>query len=145
MEQFTPSWLLIFLGLLAILTELIVGVQTGFDLVLLGLALVLGGIVGNWLNNWQIGLLAAAVLAVSYIVLGRRFIKSKLSVITRHTNIDQLIGKWGIVVKEIKSNKAGQVKVGSEVWRAESNDDFALGAKVKIIAIEGVTLKVVKL
>lgn len=138
------NMVLIYLGLGAVLLELIIGVQTGFDLALVGLALALGGVIGNIFNNWQIGVGAAGILAIIYIVLGRKFIKSKLSIATTKTNIDELIGKKGTVTKEINLHKFGQVKVGSELWRAESEEKIEKETRIKVISLEGVTLKVVK-
>ncbi len=143
MDNFPPNTILIFLGLGLIAVELLVGVQTGFDLVLLGISMIVGGSVGAFLNNWQIGLGVSLVLTVGYIIVGRKFVKNKLAITSRETNIDQLIGKEGIVVKDITSN-GGQVKVGTELWRAVSDENTKKGTKVKIVSIEGVTLKVVK-
>lgn len=58
-------------------------------------------------------------------------------------NSSALIGKSGIVLKEIKGDdKVGQVKVAGEIWSAVCEDDEAIAkdAKVTVIAISGVKL-----
>lgn len=144
MEQLSVNWLLIFLGLAAVLVELFVGVETGFDLVLIGIALVLGGLVGNWWGNWQAGVTVAILLSFAYIFFGRKFVKSRLAIATKSTNIDKLIGRKALVIKDITPDEAGKVKINSEVWRAEGEKKFNQGQRVKVVSIEGVTLKVEK-
>lgn len=138
------NWLLIFLGLIAILLELFIGVQTGFDLVLIGTALIIGGGVGNWLNNPLAGIIVTAVLSFAYIFFGRQFVKARLKTKTKHTNVELLIGKTGRVEKTITPSKAGQIKISSEVWRATADKKIEVGTKVKIEDITGVTAHVVE-
>jgi membrane protein implicated in regulation of membrane protease activity len=143
MESLTPNMLFVLIGLGLVAVELIVGVQTGFDLVLLGTSLIFGGLVGNWMDSWQAGLGISLLLTIGYMIVGRKFVKSKLAITSKETNIDQLIGKEGLVVKDIVKHSSGQVKVGTETWRAVSDQEIKKGTKVKIQSIEGVTLKVV--
>ncbi|OGG14144.1 hypothetical protein A2773_05335 [Candidatus Gottesmanbacteria bacterium RIFCSPHIGHO2_01_FULL_39_10] len=137
--------LFIFGGLGLILLELIVGVQTGFDLVLLGSTMVVGGLVGGFFQNDSVGIITTIVLSIVYIFIGRKIIKEKLNTKSYKTNVDDLVGKTGTVVKIIKSGKAGQVKIGSEVWRAEAEGEIEVDTKVKVLDVEGVSLKVVRL
>lgn len=62
-------------------------------------------------------------------------------------NSNAIIGKNGIVLKEIKGNdQVGQVKVAGEVWSAVANDDSKLekDSKITVLAIDGVKLIVEK-
>lgn len=145
MEKLSFNWLLIFLGLGAVLLELFLGVDTGFDLVLLGIAFIVGGAAGNFFGNWQWGMMVAILLVIGYIVAGRKFIKNKLAIDTTATNIEQLIGKTAIVIREINPPQAGQVKIEGEIWRAQSHEKIEKDQKVKIISVDGVTVNVVKL
>jgi len=136
-------WGLIYLGLGLILLELIVGVQTGFDLVLIGLALIIGGLCGWLSGNMLVAFGVAAVLAFAYIIFGRKFVKTKIGSSSSHKiNTDALIGQKAIVVKEVKSQSPGQVKIKGEVWRAESETVCIIGSTVEVVGFEGVTLKV---
>ena len=57
------------------------------------------------------------------------------------TNAYSIIGKKGIVIKEIDPILGqGQVKIGTEVWSAKSADDRKIekGLEVEVLEIEGV-------
>lgn len=58
------------------------------------------------------------------------------------SNIDALIGKQGIVVKEVSNVQCARVKVGSEYWFAQSEDAHSLknGMQVTIINVTGTKL-----
>ncbi len=142
------SWILVFLGLGAVAAELVVGVETGFDLVLLGASLIVGGAVGVVSGSFELGLIVTTILAGLYIILGRAFVKKKLFVTSSKTNADEVLGREGLVVKEITEGGVGQVKVGTEIWRAELGDGtidtLQKGDKIKVEGVSGVTLKVTK-
>lgn len=61
---------------------------------------------------------------------------------TTSTNADRLIGATATLISDISDTEhVGQVKVCGEVWSAKSEDAPILtGAKVKVLAIEGVKL-----
>jgi membrane protein implicated in regulation of membrane protease activity len=140
------NWLLVIVGVLCVAAELALGVLTGFDLALIGASLAAGGVVGLITQSWQIGLISAAIFALLYFALFRRWLKAKLHVKEQATNVDAIVGKSGVVTKRIGRGDCGIVKVGSEEWRAElaQPDDAAreIGASVQVVSIEGVTLKV---
>lgn len=135
---------LIIAGLIAIFSELILGVASGFDIALLGTSLVIGGTTGFIFKNNEAGIIASIILSLIYIFFGKKLIKNKLTIKTSSTNIDNLIGKYGICTKAISENKTGQVKISNEFWRAESEKTIEKDMKVKVLSVEGVTLHVVK-
>ena len=60
---------------------------------------------------------------------------------TVQTNAYSIIGKRGIVVKDIDPiSGKGQVKIGTEIWSAKSFDDRKIekGLEVEILEIDGV-------
>ena len=64
------------------------------------------------------------------------------------SNVDSLIGKNGIVIKEINNIESkGQIKVNGELWSAFSDDNSIIeeGASVCIEDVKGVKLKVKKI
>ena len=136
------NWLLVVFGFLLVAAELFVGVQTGFDLVLVGLSLLAGGIIGNLSDNSVVGIIVATALLFLYVLIGRKLIKQKLVITTRKTNVDSLIGKTGIVISEITPNKKGQVAIDSEIWLATATAKIPTKSTVKILSVEGVTVKV---
>lgn len=55
------------------------------------------------------------------------------------TNAYSIIGKKGIVTREINDKKGiGQVKVGSEIWTAKSSSPILEGTEVIVKEIDGV-------
>ena len=83
-----------------------------------------------------------AVTSVALIVT-RPLVKKMKERAPEPTNSDRCIGKEGTVVTAIDNSAAvGQVRVGSSVWSARSEDDsiIPLDARVIVTAIEGVKL-----
>ena len=59
------------------------------------------------------------------------------------TNADRVIGKEGIVIKEINPiDGKGQIKVMGQVWSAKADTAIAEDKKVKVLSMEGVKLVV---
>lgn len=134
--------ILIISGLLLILAELIAGVDTGFDLVLVGSILIISGLLNLIIPSPIITLIFAAVLSAVYIFFGRKLVKQKLVIATKKTNVDELIGKNGLVLKKISAHNPGRVKIESEQWRARSDEIIDENEKVEVVSVEGVTLNV---
>ncbi len=135
---------LVIVGLVLILAELLVGIQAGFDLVLIGSILIAGGFLGIVSNSVTVALIVSVILSVVYIAWGRSIVKQKVTVITKKTNIDKLIGKKAVVVSTITPDTAGMVRLGDEDWRASAEEVIYEKEKVEVVAIEGVTLLVKK-
>ena len=136
------NYILIILGIGAIVLEILLGAVTGFDLLIIGIIFVISGGLGTLFNSFTIALISTIILILLYIVIGRRFVKQKLSIETKETNVDRLIGKKALVVRKIESGRPGQVKFEGEVWRAESNRPIAVNKNVTIESVSGVTLRV---
>ncbi len=138
-------WLVfIIVGLLLVLLELVIGVETGLDLVFIGSAFILGGLVSWPFNSWVLALIITGVICVAYVALGRRYVHRWTQVKQAKTNIDAIIGKQGIVLKNIAKNVDGLVKVGNEQWRARAEEDIKKGEEIVVNGVSGVTLIVEK-
>ncbi len=142
MQNVSANYVLIGLGIVAIVVELLLGVATGFDLFLAGLSLILGGIIGMVSGSFTVGLISTVILIFLYIFLGRKFIKNKLHIETQATNVEGIMGKQAMVVKEITPDEPGQVKVEGEIWRARASKTLAKGELVVVKSVSGVTLEV---
>ena len=144
---FVDSWLwLIFIavGLIMILLELIIGIETALDLVFIGSAFVLGGLITLPLHSWIWTAVVTGIICVIYIAIGRRYVHRKMAVSATKTNIDTIIGKRGIVQKDISQTSEGLVKVGYEEWRARAEEDIKEGEEITVTGISGATLIVNK-
>jgi membrane protein implicated in regulation of membrane protease activity len=139
-------WLLfVILGLLFVLLELIVGVETGLDLVFIGSAFILGGLVTWPFHSWLLTIIVTSLICVAYVALGRRYVHRWTMVNEAKTNIDAIIGRQGIVLRNIAKNTDGLVKVGNEQWRARAEEGIKGGEEIVVISVSGVTLIVEKI
>ncbi|MHC1577531.1 MAG: NfeD family protein [Candidatus Methanospirareceae archaeon] len=149
MIELLDAWLwaaFVVAGLLMILLELFIGVETGFDLVMLGSALILGGLLTSFLDSWLVTALCASAFCALYVGIGRKYIRAKMKVSDTKTNIDAIIGKTGTVKTRIGKNTSGLVKIGNEEWRARSVEgiDIEEGQYITVVDVAGVTLIVKK-
>jgi membrane protein implicated in regulation of membrane protease activity len=146
--EFPDLWLwLIFViaGLFFVLLELIIGVETGLDLVFIGSAFIIGGLVTWAFHSWAWTVIIASIICVAYVALGRRYVHRWTMVKKAKTNIDAIIGRQGIVLKSIAKNVDGLVKVGYEQWRARAEEDIKQGDEIVVTSVTGVTLIVEKI
>lgn len=137
-----PNFVLLLLGIIAIIVELMLGVATGFDLFLIGIMFIIGSAIGTALHSFPTALIVVVVLSLMYVTLGRKLLKDKLAIETKSTNVEAVIGKKAEVVKKISSKKPGQIKIEGEVWRADAKEDIDVGETVVIQSVSGVTLQV---
>ncbi|KKU63502.1 MAG: Nodulation efficiency, NfeD [Candidatus Amesbacteria bacterium GW2011_GWA1_47_16] len=142
--QDTNNWIILF-GLLMVAVELFLGVQMGFDFVLIGSILIISGALGSVTGSVVLALNIAIVLSVLYIAFGRNAVKRRIIVMTHKTNIDKLVGSKGTVIRSLTPDTAGMVRVEDEDWRAVSDEVLYEKDKVEVLGLSGVTLKVKKI
>ncbi len=145
--EFADQWLwLIFIGVGVALValEFLAGIETGFELVSIGTTFVLGGVVAWPLDNWVVAVVVTAVLCLVYLTVARKYIRQWVQVKTTPTNVDAIIGRSGIVLKDIARNTPGRVRVGAEEWRANSEEEIGEGVEIVVTGVRGATLSVVK-
>lgn len=146
MDLFGLSYPAFWLGL-AVVLSIIEAVTAG----LVTIWLVLGALAA-WicaLSGLSFLFQLSAFLIISYasLAITRPIVKKWLSHKTVKTNADRFIGQVGLVIERIDAVEGtGQVKVGGQVWSAVSADgnEIELGTKVRITAITGVKLVVIR-
>lgn len=142
------NWMLILGGAALILLEVAMGGFAGFDLVLIGTAFVLGGALGLWFQNLYLGMLIAGILCAVYILIGRRYVRRRLSIPAGgvRSNADAVIGVQALVVDRLELHKAGRIRVNHEEWRAQlapgAVAPIEAGTEVTVTGVDGVTLLV---
>lgn len=140
------NWALLIGGAVLILVEVALGGFAGFDLVLIGSAFMVGGIVGLWTDNSNLAWIVGGVLCVLYLLAGRRWVRRNLRVKHVPSNADAVLGQSGVVTARIASHEFGRVKIQSEEWLASPASGVAgpiePGTVVTVEAVDGVTLKV---
>ena len=132
-----PFWLII-AGLC-----LVIEIYTvGFFIFWFGIGALFALLVSFLTNNLfiQLGvfLVSSSLLVISTKPLMKKFTKNEKTV---PTNFFSLSGKQKID----SDNSTGQVKVKGELWSAISDKDIEKDAKVKILGVDGVKLKVEKI
>jgi membrane protein implicated in regulation of membrane protease activity len=138
-------WLILaVVGLLLAVTELFIGVDTGLDLVFIGSTFIVGGLVTWPFHSWVVSLVVVCIICIAYVAIGRRYVHRWRAVKTERTNVDAIIGKRGIVLRNITSNINGLVKVGNEKWQAVADEEIQEGSEIEVVEIKGVTLTVRK-
>jgi membrane protein implicated in regulation of membrane protease activity len=140
------NWVLIVVGAVLVLIEVALGGFAGFDLVLIGSAFVVGGVLGLVVGSPAIGFMVASVLCVGYIALGRRWVRARIHTRAVPSNVDALLGQRALVTVRIAEHQPGQVRVRDELWRAVpasgAAGPFEAGAQVTVEDVDGVTLQV---
>ena len=125
-EMFTAGFLIFWLGIAAIL------------------AMLISLITPSILIQTAVFVIASALLLfLTKPFVDKYITKNKTSVAT---NAFSLIGKKGIVIKEMNTTPSsfGQVKVGEEIWTAISEDTNKIdeGTEIEVVKIDGVKLVV---
>jgi membrane protein implicated in regulation of membrane protease activity len=145
--MFFDAWAWLFfigVGLVFIMLELFIGIDTGLDLVFIGTAFVLGGLITLAMQSWVWTAIVSGIICVVYVVIGRRFIHNRTAIKAQKTNIDTIVGKTGVAEQDIAPGQEGLVKVGYEQWRARSEENLKKGEAVTVAGVSGVTLNVKK-
>jgi membrane protein implicated in regulation of membrane protease activity len=148
MPGFADLWLwavFAVVGLLFVFLELIVGIQTDFDLIFIGSAFIIGGLVTYPAHSWLATAIVTCIICILYVFLGRRYVHRWTQVKKSKTNIDVIIGQRGMVLRSIAKNIDGLVKVGNEQWRARAEEDIDEGDEIVVNNVSGVTLIVGKI
>ncbi len=134
-------WLVILI--LSVIIEIVT-----IDLVSIWISLgSLGALIAYFLGfDLIVQIIVCLVITVLSFIITRPIAKKYLTGNIVHTNTDRLIGKQGLVTKEIQEDTKGEVKVMGSTWSAISIDkDFIeAGTHVEILAIDGVKLVVKK-
>jgi membrane protein implicated in regulation of membrane protease activity len=143
----TVNWILIIVGAVLVLIEILLGAMTGFDFLLIGSAVLAGGVLGLLTGSAPAGLVAAGVLALLYVFVGRRRIRDRLRRRGIPTNTDALLGRTVLVAERITPDRPGRIKHEGEEWRAHVDSSTAapleVGARAIVKRIDGVTTFVV--
>lgn len=129
-------WLII-----AILFFILEMMGPGFLLFWVGVGALLTMIVSIFVDNIAIQIGIFTISSIALLFCTRPFVKRFTKNDTTPTNAYSLIGKKGIVLKEINPIKGiGQIKVNGEIWSAKSSSDniIAEGELITVLKIDGV-------
>jgi len=95
-------------------------------------------------DDLNIQIVVFLIISTLTLIIVRPIVNKYLKPKITKTNLDNVIGKTGVVTKEIYEMEYGEVKVLGKYWTAKAETDIKEGSKVEILAIDGVKLIVQK-
>lgn len=132
-------WVCIFLVLLFIelITVNLVTIWFAFG--------ALGAIIATFItDNITIQIIIFIIVSIISLIITKPFVNKIRKRKITPTNLDRVIGKEGIVTKDITKNSYGEVKVNGSLWTAASKERIKKDTQVKVLKIDGVKLIVEK-
>jgi membrane protein implicated in regulation of membrane protease activity len=106
-------------------------------------ALVTAGIACFAVPGW-VTWMSFAGISTLLVIFARPLVRKFVHVETRASNVDELIGKEAVVLEKIRPHHPGTIKIGGEVWKADSEQEIADGGLVRIVKVDGTRLIVKK-
>ena len=91
-------------------------------------------------ENIVIQLIVFTIFTVISLLLTKPLLEKYLKIGKEKTNYDRIIGKIGIVTKDIKKHDSGRVKIDGKDWMAISDRTIKKDSEVEIMKIEVVKL-----
>ena len=92
---------------------------------------------------WQMA--AFSILSIVYIVALRRYFKRALmgdKTEDGTTLSGEYVGRMGKVTEDIKPPMVGRVMIGDAEWSATAENEIVVGAVVKVVSQQNLTMKV---
>ena len=114
---------------------------TGFLVFWFGIGGIVAMISSFFIPDLVIQTIIFLIVSVILIFATKPFVNRFLKTDSVNTNAFSIIGKHGIVIKDLASiNASGQVKVGHEVWSAEelNGNNLKEGTEIVVVKIDGV-------
>ena len=114
---------------------------SGFLIFWLGLGALIAMAVSFITDNIIIQTTVFLISSVILILATKPLVKKFANTETVKTNVSSIIGKKGLVTKDINSiNSTGQIKIDGELWSAIGENDMEIskGTEVEVVEIKGV-------
>jgi len=135
--SFTWLWLLI-----AVTFAVIEAMTLGIVSIWFAIGALVAMLVAFLVDSFIVQLLVFLAVSLILVATTRKVAMDKLKIGRTKTNIDELIGKEAVVIKDIQPYMAGEVKLDGKIWRAvsESKRVYKVDEIVVVLRIEGVTI-----
>lgn len=138
MEQWI-TWLILII-ILALIELLTINLATIWFVISGIIALIVSVFIDSYTIQFAVFVIVGVILLITTKPVMMKFLKEH----KEKTNVDRIIGMTGIVTEKINKDKNGAVKIDGKEWTAFSNQTIKKGAKVKVLEIKGVKVKVEK-
>lgn len=133
------TWIII--GILLLIVEVI---TVSFLYVFFAIGCIVAGILTFIIPSLAIQIVIMCMISMIGVLFGRDILQKyfKVNKEVKPSTIDALIGKNALVVKDIKANELGLVKINGEIWSAKSPDSKEInkGTNVIVEKIDGAKL-----
>jgi membrane protein implicated in regulation of membrane protease activity len=138
------SWTL---WLLAAIVLIVVEIFTaGFLTGFLAIGALAAMVLSLFTSSTGLQIICFSLVSLVAVLVGRPVLQKYFNVNkeVKLSNVDAMIGKTGIVTKEINAFETGLVKISGDTWTAISSDDTPVPADTRIVVkgIDGVKLSV---
>lgn len=144
MDAAIVSLIIIMIGAIFLIIE---ALSPGAFMVIPGTVLIIIGIIGYAAQGFLFSIyspITAVIIAIPITLITIRFYRLLAKPIPPTTQAsDSLIGKKGEVVVATEPNTLkGKVRLGMEIWSADSEKPIEKGVRVEVISTEGVHVTV---
>ncbi|HAX74149.1 MAG TPA: NfeD family protein [Firmicutes bacterium] len=133
------TWLwLIFAILFAVVEALTLGIVSIWFAIGALVAMLFAFVI----NSFFVQLIIFLFVSLILIYMTRSWAIDRLKIGKEKTNIDELIGKECLVIKDVAPFEPGEVKLDGKIWRcvSESKTTYQVNDIVEVLRIEGVTI-----
>lgn len=145
MEYLSNGWLWLYVGAFLMFAELL---TAGFVVFFFGLAActvgVLNLVLGDWFSlTWQFA--AFSFCSTIYLLLLRKWISGIFTGISVTSNTDfdnEEVGRLGKITEAVNPPMSGRVMIGDAEWTATADSPLPVGADVKVVAQNNLTMHV---
>ncbi|HEX5127738.1 MAG TPA: NfeD family protein [Rhodocyclaceae bacterium] len=138
-------WHWLVLGFVLVVAELAV---PAFFIVWFGIAALVVGLLAALLPflSLSVQLVIWAILSIVMVVLWFRVFKQPTE--TRSGTADSITGEVGLLVRDVEPFHPGQVRfqrpiLGSDMWDCVADATIKTGTRVRVLAVEGKTVRIV--
>ena len=141
----SAGWMWLYIGLFLMLAEIL---APGFVIFFFGLSALTVGLLRFVIGDaftLTMQLAAFSVLSVLYLVFLRRLLKNVFSGSKQVTKTDfenETVGRIGKVTEAIEPPLTGRVMIGDAEWTAAADTAIPVGATVKVLARDNLTMRV---
>lgn len=97
-----------------------------------------------YIDNVAVVATIFALLGIFLLFTTRPILKEYLPTQKRVLKLEKLIGKYGVVTKDISDDEEGQVKVSNRKYPAISDKKLSVGTEIEVVNIDGLKLIVKK-
>lgn len=125
-------WWMTGFGVILIFFELLFGAITSLDTLFLGIAFMLAGLVFVFSNSLEYSLVIVAITYITYSMYLKQAVHKKLLLLLQRMGCDCIVGKLGVVIREVSIRKRGLVFFDGELWEAITADK-SLPSTTKIL------------